>query len=92
MLCFIQLKINELLSLIMLCPGTMSGGGGRVSKGRMCSSFVSDVTPEQLSRMERTMEKENNAVEVGSQTDCFILCVCNKDHMSALQINNTILL
>ena len=53
------------VTLCARCAGTMSGGGSRVSKGRMCSAFVSDVTPEQLTRMEQKMQKESSSVEVG---------------------------
>ncbi|EDO40646.1 predicted protein [Nematostella vectensis] len=43
--------------------GTMSGGGTRVAKGRMCSSFVSDVSPQQLKSMEQKLEQEEKATE-----------------------------
>ncbi|CAG8698666.1 1665_t:CDS:2, partial [Acaulospora morrowiae] len=33
--------------------GTMSGGGNRVIRGGMSSKFVSDVTPEMISKLER---------------------------------------
>lgn len=35
----------------------MSGGGGRVCKGRMGSSLVVDVDPAQLKQMETKLEK-----------------------------------
>ncbi|XP_031567027.1 structural maintenance of chromosomes protein 4-like [Actinia tenebrosa] len=43
--------------------GTMSGGGTRVAKGRMCSSFVSDVSPQQLAEMEKKLEVNEKATE-----------------------------
>ncbi|XP_027044472.1 structural maintenance of chromosomes protein 4-like [Pocillopora damicornis] len=43
--------------------GTMSGGGNKVVKGRMGSSIVSDVNPNQLKAMEKTLEKETKAAE-----------------------------
>jgi hypothetical protein len=42
----------------------MSGGGTRVAKGGMCSSFVSDVSPQQLVEMERKLERNEKANEV----------------------------
>ena len=44
--------------------GTMSGGGSRVMKGRMGSSFVSDVNPQQLSQMEKKLERDTKTAEV----------------------------
>lgn len=44
--------------------GTMSGGGNKVVKGRMGSSIMSDVNPDQLEAMEKTLEKETKAAEV----------------------------
>ncbi|XP_067017263.1 structural maintenance of chromosomes protein 4-like isoform X2 [Acropora muricata] len=43
--------------------GTMSGGGNKVVKGRMGSSIVSDVSPDQLEAMERKLEKETKTAE-----------------------------
>ncbi|KAJ7381328.1 Structural maintenance of chromosomes protein 4 [Desmophyllum pertusum] len=43
--------------------GTMSGGGNKVVKGRMGSSIMSDVNPDQLEAMEKTLEKETKAAE-----------------------------
>lgn len=44
----------------------MSGGGNKVVKGRMGSSIVSDVNPNQLKAMEKTLEKETKAAEVNN--------------------------
>ncbi|KAK2144822.1 hypothetical protein LSH36_727g01027 [Paralvinella palmiformis] len=44
--------------------GTMSGGGSRVSKGRMGSKVVSDVDPEQMQNMEHHLEKSLTEQEV----------------------------
>lgn len=55
--------------LVVFPPqGTMSGGGNKVVKGRMGSSIRSDVSPDQLEAMEKTLEKEIRAAEV--QTQC----------------------
>jgi hypothetical protein len=40
-----------------LVPGTMSGGGKTVCKGRMGSAVISDVDPKELSNMENSLEK-----------------------------------
>ena len=48
----------------------MSGGGGRVQKGRMSSKLREDVTPHQLAAMEKTLEAEEKAWEV-----C-VWCMC----------------
>ena len=44
--------------------GTMSGGGSRVSKGRMSSTLVTNVSPQQLSEMEQTISKETASHKV----------------------------
>jgi len=51
--------------------GTMSGGGNKVVKGRMGSSIRSDVSPDQLEAMEKTLEKETKAAEVQTQGQFF---------------------
>ena len=44
----------------------MSGGGNKVVKGRMGSSIVADISPDQLEAMEKTLEKETKTAEVSS--------------------------
>lgn len=50
--------------VIFLLQGTMSGGGNKVVKGRMGSSIRSDVSPDQLEAMEKTLGKETRVAEV----------------------------
>lgn len=45
--------------------GTMSGGGGRVVKGRMSSKAVSDVTPQQVEELTKRLADNERAAEVG---------------------------
>ena len=49
---------------VIAFAGTMSGGGNKVVKGRMGSSIVSDISPDQLEAMERKLEKETKKTEV----------------------------
>lgn len=42
----------------------MSGGGTKVSKGRMGSNIDSEVTPQQLQEMERELEAQTNCLKV----------------------------
>ena len=44
--------------------GTMSGGGGRVAKGRMSSKAVSDVTPQQVEELTKRLADNERAAEV----------------------------
>lgn len=44
--------------------GTMSGGGGRVAKGRMSSKAVSDVTPQQVEELAKRLADNERAAEV----------------------------
>lgn len=46
--------------------GTMSGGGNRVLKGRMSSSLLTNVSPQQLNEMEQTLSKEISSHKVPS--------------------------
>ncbi|NXC47693.1 SMC4 protein, partial [Penelope pileata] len=39
--------------------GTMTGGGGRVMKGRMGSSIVCDVSAEEVNRLESELQKDS---------------------------------
>ncbi|CAB4004811.1 structural maintenance of chromosomes 4-like [Paramuricea clavata] len=43
--------------------GAMTGGGSKVSRGRMGSSIVHDVTPQQLQELERKLEVQTNRLE-----------------------------
>ncbi|KAI2656619.1 Structural maintenance of chromosomes protein 4 [Labeo rohita] len=51
-------RVVTLQGQIIEQAGTMTGGGGRVMKGRMGSSVCADVTQEQLDKMERDLNKE----------------------------------
>ena len=42
----------------------MTGGGSKVSRGRMGSSIVHDVTPQQLQELETKLEAQSNRLEV----------------------------
>lgn len=57
-------RVVTLQGILFERIGTMSGGGNRVSKGRMCSSFVSDVSPKQLVDMEKKLEHSKQESEV----------------------------
>ncbi|XP_016420868.1 structural maintenance of chromosomes protein 4-like [Sinocyclocheilus rhinocerous] len=51
-------RVVTLQGQIIEQAGTMTGGGGRVMKGRMGSSLCADVTQEQLDKMESELNKE----------------------------------
>ncbi|XP_051718015.1 structural maintenance of chromosomes protein 4 [Ctenopharyngodon idella] len=51
-------RVVTLQGQIIEQAGTMTGGGGRVMKGRMGSSVCADVTQEQLDKMESALNKE----------------------------------
>ncbi|XP_016383637.1 structural maintenance of chromosomes protein 4-like isoform X1 [Sinocyclocheilus rhinocerous] len=51
-------RVVTLQGQIIEQAGTMTGGGGRVMKGRMGSSVCADVTQEQLDKMESDLNKE----------------------------------
>ncbi|NXK07123.1 SMC4 protein, partial [Herpetotheres cachinnans] len=48
--------------------GTMTGGGGKIIKGRMGSSVIMDVSEEEVSKMESQLEKDSKrAVQYGEE-------------------------
>ncbi|XP_051534956.1 structural maintenance of chromosomes protein 4-like [Myxocyprinus asiaticus] len=51
-------RVVTLQGQIIEQAGTMTGGGGRVMKGRMGSSVCADVTQDQLDKMENALNKE----------------------------------
>ncbi|XP_073673982.1 structural maintenance of chromosomes protein 4 [Garra rufa] len=51
-------RVVTLQGQIIEQAGTMTGGGGRVMKGRMGSSVCADFTQEQLDKMESDLNKE----------------------------------
>ena len=42
----------------------MSGGGGKVAKGRMSSRIHDDVSPQQLTQMESSLTRKERELEV----------------------------
>uniref|UniRef100_A0AAR2INF9 Structural maintenance of chromosomes protein n=1 Tax=Pygocentrus nattereri TaxID=42514 RepID=A0AAR2INF9_PYGNA len=51
-------RVVTLQGQIIEQAGTMTGGGGRVMKGRMGSSIGTEVTQEQLDRMESSLKEK----------------------------------
>ena len=49
---------------MLCCAGAMTGGGSKVSRGRMGSSIVHDVTPRQLQELERQLGAQTSRLEV----------------------------
>ena len=52
--------------VMMSLVGTMSGGGGKVVKGKMSSRTHDDVSPRQLTEMESTLTRKEKAFEVNT--------------------------
>ncbi|NXY20114.1 SMC4 protein, partial [Atrichornis clamosus] len=52
-------RVVTLQGQIIEISGTMTGGGGKVMKGRMGSSVVMDTSEEDISKMESQLEKES---------------------------------
>lgn len=42
----------------------MTGGGSKISKGRMGSSIAHDITPQQLAEMEKELDAQTKRLEV----------------------------
>ncbi|XP_055958455.1 structural maintenance of chromosomes protein 4 [Patella vulgata] len=50
-------RVVTLAGQVIDVAGTLSGGGSKVSKGRMGSAAVTDVDPKQLTAIEKSLEK-----------------------------------
>ncbi|XP_033118260.1 structural maintenance of chromosomes protein 4-like [Anneissia japonica] len=53
-------RVVTLQGQLIETSGTLSGGGKQVSKGRMGSKMVTDITPEQLATMKEELEQIKN--------------------------------
>ncbi|XP_068810410.1 structural maintenance of chromosomes protein 4 isoform X3 [Struthio camelus] len=51
-------RVVTLQGQIIEQSGTMTGGGGKIMKGRMGSSVVTDVSEEEVSKMESQLQKD----------------------------------
>nr|XP_030136276.3 structural maintenance of chromosomes protein 4 isoform X1 [Taeniopygia guttata]XP_030136277.3 structural maintenance of chromosomes protein 4 isoform X1 [Taeniopygia guttata]XP_030136278.3 structural maintenance of chromosomes protein 4 isoform X1 [Taeniopygia guttata] len=52
-------RVVTLQGQIIEVSGTMTGGGGKVMKGRMGSSVVIDVSEEEISKMESQLQRDS---------------------------------
>ncbi|XP_042676994.1 structural maintenance of chromosomes protein 4 isoform X1 [Centrocercus urophasianus] len=52
-------RVVTLKGEIIEQSGTMTGGGGKVMKGRMGSSVVTDVSPEEINRLESELQRDS---------------------------------
>ncbi|KAM9231711.1 structural maintenance of chromosomes protein 4 [Leptosomus discolor] len=52
-------RVVTLKGEIIEQSGTMSGGGGRIMKGRMGSSVVTDVSEEEVNKLESQLQKDS---------------------------------
>ena len=57
-------RVVTLAGQLIDTAGTMSGGGSRVSRGRMSSKLVSEVTPQQLAKLEQKFKSDEKALQV----------------------------
>ncbi|XP_074954673.1 structural maintenance of chromosomes protein 4 [Phalacrocorax aristotelis] len=55
-------RVVTLQGQIIEQSGTMTGGGGKVMKGRMGSSVVADVSEEEVNKMESQLQKDSKRV------------------------------
>ena len=60
------IMMKGLLKSDVIVAGTMTGGGGKVMKGRMSCKLRADVGPEQLTEMERRLGTDETALQVSS--------------------------
>ena len=57
-------RVVTLAGQLIDTAGTMSGGGGRVSKGRMSNKLVTDISPQQLANLEQRLRSDEKALQV----------------------------
>ncbi|XP_021149827.2 structural maintenance of chromosomes protein 4 isoform X1 [Columba livia] len=55
-------RVVTLKGQIIEQSGTMTGGGGKIMKGRMGSSVVTDISEEEVNKMESQLQKDSKRV------------------------------
>ncbi|NWX24428.1 SMC4 protein, partial [Aegotheles bennettii] len=61
-------RVVTLQGQIIEQSGTMTGGGGKIMKGRMGSSVVVDISEEEVNKMESQLQKDSKrAVQCGEE-------------------------
>ncbi|XP_060690834.1 LOW QUALITY PROTEIN: structural maintenance of chromosomes protein 4 [Hemiscyllium ocellatum] len=70
--------------------GTMTGGGGRVMKGRMGSSLVVEITPEEMDKMEAKLQKDLAVAQKYQEQKSHLEEKIVKERQSIREMKNTL--
>ncbi|NXW64667.1 SMC4 protein, partial [Eurystomus gularis] len=83
-------RVVTLQGQIIEQSGTMTGGGGKVMKGRMGSSVVMDVSEEEVTKMESQLQKDAKRAVQYEEEKLQLEQVIRKLQRDVLEMRNTL--
>ncbi|NXW27362.1 SMC4 protein, partial [Phaetusa simplex] len=83
-------RVVTLQGQIIEQSGTMTGGGGKIMKGRMGSSVVMDVSEEEVNRMESQLQKDSKRAVQYEEEKSQLEEAIRKLHEDIREMRNTL--
>ncbi|XP_010125416.1 PREDICTED: structural maintenance of chromosomes protein 4, partial [Chlamydotis macqueenii] len=83
-------RVVTLQGQIIEQSGTMTGGGGKVMKGRMGSSVVMEVSEEEVSKMESQLQKDSKRAVQYEEDKLKLEEAIRKLHQDVREMRNTL--
>ncbi|NXF52790.1 SMC4 protein, partial [Oceanites oceanicus] len=83
-------RVVTLQGQIIEKSGTMIGGGGRIMKGRMGSSVVTDVSEEEVNKMESQLQKDSERAVQYEEKELQLEEAIEKLHHDIREMRNTL--
>ncbi|KAM6357848.1 structural maintenance of chromosomes protein 4 isoform 2-T4 [Alca torda] len=83
-------RVVTLQGQIIEQSGTMTGGGGKVMKGRMGSSVVMDVSEEEVNKMESQLQKDSKRAVQYEEEKSQLEETIRKLHQDVREMRNTL--
>ncbi|NWR57790.1 SMC4 protein, partial [Bucorvus abyssinicus] len=83
-------RVVTLQGQIIEQSGTMTGGGGKVMKGRMGSSVVVDVSEEEVSKMESQLQKDSKRAAQFDEDKSQLEDAIRKQQHNVREMRNTL--
>ncbi|NXX18903.1 SMC4 protein, partial [Podargus strigoides] len=83
-------RVVTLQGEIIEQSGTMTGGGGKVMKGRMGSSVVMDVSEQEVSKMESQLQKDSKRAVQYEEEKLQLEEAIRKLHQDVLEMRRTL--
>ncbi|KAK4819896.1 hypothetical protein QYF61_014631 [Mycteria americana] len=83
-------RVVTLQGQIIEQSGTMTGGGGKIMKGRMGSSVVTDVSEEEVNKMESQLQKDSKRAVQYEEEKLQLEEAIRKLHQDVREMRNTL--